>query len=141
MGRGLSDLQQFILQKTAKHGVLFREEIKEQFFHWRTPERPAYLRWPASLRPTPSRKFLEAERKDNSVSASIARTLTRLERRRLVNSHQRAKKREWHWNRTDAIVLTEEGRNYVMERLRLKPKKLRKAKDGAGNWTVLQPIG
>ncbi len=33
MGRGLSDLQQFILRETAKHGVLFREEIKERFFH------------------------------------------------------------------------------------------------------------
>ena len=62
MGRGLSDLQLFVLQRTAKQGVLFREEIKEGFFHWKPERLPWPYAWPE-----------ETLKKNNAVSASFAR--------------------------------------------------------------------
>ncbi len=137
MGQGLSSLQHFVLKQTAKQGVLFRDEIKEQFFDWKKPECP--IRISAGLRPFLPPKFFEDERRDNVVSASTTRTLTRLERRGLISAHQLAKKKGR--GGPDGIVLTELGRKYVLERFTIKPKKLKKAKDAWGEWTVLRPIG
>lgn len=112
MARGLSDLQHFVLKQTAKQGVLFREEIKDGFFHGR----------------------------GNAATVSTHRTLARLERRGLVN-HQPGRKSREGVGRFKAIVLTDKGRNYVRERLGLKPKKLRKSEELWGEESVLYPIG
>lgn len=82
MGRGLSDLQLFVLQRTAKQGVLFREEIKEGFFHWKPERLPWPYAWPE-----------ETLKKNNAVSASFTRALVRLERRGLIIKNQFARKK------------------------------------------------
>ncbi len=135
MGQGLSSLQHFVLKQTAKQGVLFRDEIKEQFFDWKKPDRP--VRISASLRPFLSREHLEEERRDNVVSASTCRTVARLERRGLINAHQSVKKTEWYVRRHDAIVLTAAGRKYVKKRFRLNAKRLKKSRYKESSWLVL----
>ncbi len=153
MGRGLSNLQHFILKKTAKQGVLFRWQVKEDFFHWR-PVKPI-PRWRrpqwqwrrlAQLQKQPSklsRKFVERKCQlglpppteeelalldtrtyENRMSTSIARCLTRLERRGLIVK-LRVKYSDtsagFHW---EGIVLSVEGRRYVKQQFGIKARKM-----------------
>jgi hypothetical protein len=148
MGRGLSDLQRFILKETAKQGVLFRRDIKARFFGFkpRTREHEPDER---HQRKIPSRGYNDylkrvkhdsdrgyavfspieiGKKKYNSTAASIGRSLTRLQQRGLIEPYWRVQLDGWksfEWG----ILLTEDGEVYVKQKFSIKAKKIRKPKE------------
>ena len=153
MGQGLSRLQSFVLKQTAKQGVLFRWQIKEDFCRWRAVKPLPRWRRPqwqwrrlAQLQKQPSKraeKFAERKRQlglpptakeelalldaaacVNRMSASTSRALTRLERRSLIVKVRVKYSDTRVGYHWQGILLSAEGRRYVKQRFGIKARKM-----------------
>jgi hypothetical protein len=84
MGRGLSDLQRFILKRAAESGGARRGDVLCDYFGWRTQgERPTgRYAWIGEQNFSPSQIGTKKYRSD---SASLSRAQRRLRERGLVN--------------------------------------------------------
>jgi hypothetical protein len=78
MGRGLSDLQQWILREARQRGRLYHADIYEGYYGWK-PRRGASL--PGEQRFS---KWEIGEAEYNKTMATVSRSCTRLEARGLV---------------------------------------------------------
>jgi hypothetical protein len=79
MGRGLSNLQRWILSEARRRGWLEYDEIYQGYFGWRRTG--PY--WPNELRQTFSPRDI-GEGEYNRVMATVSRSVRRLEERGLV---------------------------------------------------------
>jgi hypothetical protein len=100
MGRGLSDLQQWILRRAARQGQLYNHEILSGFYGWRPSRRGPR---PEDIRFSPG---LVGQRY-GSVRAAVSRACRRLEDRGLVTCFTQATRR---WA---AVAISEAGRHWV----------------------------
>jgi hypothetical protein len=74
MGRGLSDLQRWMLQELEKEGYLPYFMIHERFFGWRPYHSASYRKYRRTVTPA----------EYNRVNATISRSARRLANRGLV---------------------------------------------------------
>jgi hypothetical protein len=103
MGRGLSELQRFILREAGKRGRAYYADVLTGFFGWKpTPSR--LPRTPGQQRFSRSRI---GERRYAKTMATLSRACWRLGQRGLVTCLQGARS---HWS---GVELTDKGREWL----------------------------
>lgn len=102
MGRGLSNLQRFIMEKVAQEGDIAPPDILQGFFGWKTARSP---RQPGGNRFSPREMGMDRYHK---TMVTLSRSIRRLEFRGLL---QRA---EPLWGNRFRLRLTDKGRCWVL---------------------------
>ena len=132
MGRGLSELQKFILKETAKRGILFRRDIRDRFFRWKSVEEKGRYSW---LAPSHSEEYIDNRKQYASMSASIARALSRLKNRGLIE-HRSTRLSGYHsyaWG----VLLTDEGAKYAAEQFSIRVKRVKRPEK---DWWIIEKV-
>ncbi|QDU60443.1 hypothetical protein Pan216_12820 [Planctomycetes bacterium Pan216] len=108
MGRGLSELQRFILERSAKAPRLYYSEILVEYFGWK-PGWP--LKYEDGVLASPgSHRFSRTkigEKEYSRVMATLSRSCTRLDNRGLVTVIVAEYS---HWT---GVVITDQGRAFL----------------------------
>lgn len=137
MGRGLSDLQRFIVREAAERGVLFAEDIKADYFQFEPRPKKAWSCWwrreggrieefdagewkakKSWHELSPWERYNKTHFGENGSAAaanvSLCRAFSRLRRRGLIE-HRRVRGREDGGYLGMGTVLTQSGRQYAAE--------------------------
>lgn len=101
MGRGLSELQQFILKKAGRDGDIAPPDILEDFFGWKKTRIPCR---PGGHRFSPPEIGTERYHK---TMVTLSRSIRRLECRGLVQRHAAA------WGNRFCLRLTAAGKRWL----------------------------
>jgi len=88
MGRGLSDLQRWILRQTCKRGQLEYADIRRDYFGWKSKQQDKQLRERYSPQDIGEDEY-------NRVMATISRSCRRLEARGLITLEGYAPYLKW----------------------------------------------
>jgi hypothetical protein len=110
MGRGLSDLQRWILEKAASQKKLHPAEVLAGYFGWEPDHK---WPWRGQIEPAERPRGQNFSRrrigsaKYRSTMASLSRSIRRLEERGFVT------RREYAFGKAWCLYITEKGKEYL----------------------------